>query len=99
MTTVFPEVIKPTCQTVIAERDSTTLFEGIVTESESIEMSIEEEIPEAVLSSTALTSHDWHKAQQADRDIKLIIETVEKGQKPDSSNVERNGVDTAYLTE
>ena len=99
MTTVFPEVIKPICQTVIAERDSTSLFEGIVTESENTEMSIEEDIPEEVLSSTALTSHDWHKAQQADRDIRFIIETLEKGQKPNSSSVERNGVDTAYLTE
>ena len=34
LTTVFPEVIKPVCQTVIAERDSISLFEGIVTESE-----------------------------------------------------------------
>ena len=99
VTTVFPEVIKPICQTVIAERDSTSLFEGIVTESENTEMGIEEDIPEEVLSSTALTSHDWHKAQQADRDIRFIIEALEKGQKPNSSSVERNGVDTAYLTE
>ena len=46
VTAAFPEVIKPICQTVIAERDSTSMFEGIVTESESIEMSIEVEIPE-----------------------------------------------------
>ena len=62
VTTVFPEVIKPICKTVIAERDSTSLFEGIVTESKNTEMSIEEDIPEEVLSSTAVTSHDWHNA-------------------------------------
>ena len=45
---MFPEVIKPICQTVIAERDNTSLFEGIVTESEKTEMSIEKDITEEV---------------------------------------------------
>ena len=78
MTTVFPEVTKPICQTVVAERDSTSLFEGVVTNSENTEMNIGDDIPKEVLSSTALTSHDWHKAQQTDRNIKFIIETAEK---------------------
>ena len=34
VTTVFPEMIKPVSQTVIAEHDNTSLFEGVVTESE-----------------------------------------------------------------
>ena len=43
-------------------------------------MNIEKDISEEVLSSTALTSHDWYMAQQADRDIKFISEALEKGQ-------------------
>ena len=88
ITTVFPEVIKPIYQTA-----------RIVTESEIIDMNIEEYIPKEVLSSKALTSQDWHKAQQADRDIRFISEALEKGQAPSSLSAERNGVDSAYLTE
>ena len=62
-------------------------------------MSIEEDISEEVLVSTALTSHDWHKAQVADRDIRFILEALEKEQKPSSLNAERNCVDTAFLPE
>ena len=69
ITTVFPDVIKPICQAVIAKWDNTSMFERIVTKSENIEMNIEEDIPKEVLFSTALTSLDRHKAQQADRDI------------------------------
>ena len=57
------------------------------------EMTINEDIPKEVLSSTALTSQDWHKAPQADRDIRFISEVTEKRQKHSSLNAERNGVD------
>ena len=46
---MFPKVIKPISQTVIAEHDNTVLFEGIATESENTDMSIDD-IPEEVLS-------------------------------------------------
>ena len=38
VTTVFPEVMKHICQTVIAESINASLFEGIITESENTEM-------------------------------------------------------------
>ena len=62
-------------------------------------MSIEKDIPEDVLSSTRLSSHDWHKAQQAERYIRFISKAKEKGQKSSSLSAERNGVETAFLPE
>ena len=59
---------------------NTSLFEGIDTESENTEMNIEKYIPKEILSSTALTSHDWHNAQEPDRDIRFISEALEKEQ-------------------
>ena len=63
------------------------------------EMTREEYIPEDVLSSTALTSNDWHKAQQADRDMGFISEVIEKGQKPSSLIAEQNDADTVFFPE
>ena len=57
---------------------NTSLFEGIVTESENTEMNKDEDILKEVLSSTALTSHDWYNAQESDGDIRFISEALEK---------------------
>ena len=61
-------------QTYLSIGDYSSLFEGVVTESENKEMKIEDDIPKEILSSTSLTSHDSHKAQEADRDIEFIME-------------------------
>ena len=68
---MFPDVIKPVCQTVIVELDNTPLFEGIVTEYSKTEMNIEEGIPKEILSSTALIAG-----------TRFISEALGKGEKP-----------------
>ena len=68
---MFPDVIKPICQTVIAELDNTSLFERIMTEYVKTEMNVKEGIPKEILSSTALIA-----------DIRFISEALEKGEKP-----------------
>ena len=62
-------------QTYLSDCDNSSLSEGVVTESMNKEMKIEDDIPKEVLSSTSLTSHDSHKAQGANRDIKVIMES------------------------
>ena len=45
-------------QTYLSIGDHSSLFEGVVTESENKEMKIEDDIPKEVLSRTSLTSYD-----------------------------------------
>ena len=71
VTTMFLDLIKPVCQTVIVELDNTSLLEGIVTQYVKTDMNIEEGIPKEILSSTALIA-----------DIRFMSEALEKGEKP-----------------
>ena len=43
---------------------------------------LEDGIPEEMLKETALTSQDWSKAQQSDRNLQFVIDRLIEGQRP-----------------
>ena len=74
--TIFPEVLKATCQAITLEQEHQP-FAGSLVESPEMIMAIEDErteIPLEVLKGTALTKQDWRKAQASDSSLNLIID-------------------------
>ena len=54
-------------------------------------------VPEYMISTTALTSQDWQKAQAADDNINFIVDAVLTGVKPTSVQVKEHKLDVGYL--
>ena len=93
--TVFPDVIKPICQTVVAEKDDVPFVESLsLTDTKA-----ESQISDDLLSGTALTSRDWKKAQATDVNLKFLLDNIHEGYKPSGQDAEKNGVDQAFLTD
>ena len=90
----FPEVLRAlseglsTSQVPIVH---TLSLQASATEEE------EEKIPEDLLQSTALTAHDWKKAQQKDRSISKIIRWIQDGLRPSAQLVETENIDQRFL--
>ena len=93
--TVFPDMIKPICQTVVAEKDDAPFVESL----SMTDPKAESQISDDLLSGTALTSRDWKKAQGTDINLKFLLDNICEGHKPSGQDAERNGVDQAFLTE
>ena len=94
-TTVFPEVLKAisNCITV----DTAPYAESLIQPDDNNET--EEEVPTVHLKGTSLSAKDWKKAQTADRNIRFIIDSMQKEQKPTATQVEGNGIDQRYMYE
>ena len=60
---------------------------------------VDENIPQEILQSTALSKQDWSKAQREDRNICLILDFIACGQLPDVKQVEALGLDKRYIKE
>ena len=48
-------------------------------------------------SGTALSSHDWQKAQADGQNINYIVDKLIAGQKPKTSDMERYNIDKGFL--
>ena len=57
----------------------------------------EDEVPEDILQSTALSAHDWKKAQQKDHSLSKIIRWIHDGLRPTAQLVETNNMDKRFL--
>ena len=98
-TTVFPDILKAICQTVVVQKDTEPLADSLVApdSAPTIDQSEEDNIPAELLSSTALTIRDWQKAQAADENISFLIDTVLSGNRPTLQQAKSRNVNTAYL--
>ena len=98
ITTVFPDIVKSICQTVIVEKEDAPFAESLIAPNALVttQQTPEENIPEQVLAS-ALKSTDWKKAQAADRNIKFIIDCILKNHQPTNNQARSHGVDIAFL--
>ena len=74
---IIPGVIKAVCQSVLVETEQCPLIESVALTAQHINS--QEDVPESLLQATALTDHDWHKAQQQDPTIKLAIQYLKSG--------------------
>ena len=97
-TTVFPEVLKSLCQVVVATQ-TVPLIDSLVSPATVPEKDEQEQdmIPDDLLSSTALNSQDWQKAQADDPNIRLVIDAVLEGIKPTPEQAEARNLDVGYL--
>ena len=93
----FPEVLKAIVNSVSIDVEDRPLAESLVTSKSSFSVPDDEEIPESLIHSTALSSYDWIKAQQNDPAISRIIETVKEGLKPTTKEAEKHNIDKRYL--
>ena len=96
---VFPDVLKAICNTVVIQRDTEPMVDSlappdIVSDIEKIGL---DNVPADMISTTALTSQDWQKAQAADDNINFIVDTVLAGVKPRSVQVKEHKLDVGYL--
>ena len=57
----------------------------------------EDEVPEDILQSTALSAHDWKKAQQKDHSLSKIIRWIHDGVRPTAQLVETENMDKRFL--
>ena len=86
-TTIFPDVLKAISFNLNVEE--IPIVETIIDpEDEEMVGGTDEEVTAEELSGTALSSHDWQKAQADDQNINYIIDKLIAGQKP--KNI-RNG--------
>ena len=71
----------------------------IIIDQEDEEMvgGTDEEVTAEELSGTALFSHDWQKAQADNQNINYIIDKLIAGQKPKTSEMERDNLDKRFL--
>ena len=65
-------------------------------EDEDIVGGTAEGVTVAELSGTTLSSHDWQKAQADDQNINYIIDKLIAGQKPKTSDMERDNSDKNF---
>ena len=59
----------------------------------------DEEVPQEILETTALTKQDWSRAQREDRSLSLIHDFMTSGQRPDAKQVEALKLDKRYMKE
>ena len=57
----------------------------------------EDEVPDDILQSTALSAHDWKKAQQTDHSLSKIIHWIHDGLRPTAQLVETDNIDKRFL--
>ena len=99
-TSVFPEVLKAICNTVVAqEADTEPLVDSLAPPdiTQDIGKDESENIQAETISHTALTSQDWQRAQAADDNINFVVDAVLTGVKPTTEQVKRNNIDAGYL--
>ena len=82
---IIPGVIKAVCQSVLVETEQCPLIESVALTTQHIDS--QEDVPESLLQATALTDHDWRKAQQQDPTIKLAIQHLKSGARKPASQV------------
>ena len=82
---IIPGVIKAVCQSVLVETEQYPLIESVALTVQHIDS--QEDVPESLLQATALTHHDWRKAQQQDPTIKLAIQYLKSGARKPASQV------------
>ena len=101
ITTVFPDVVKAICQTVLAERDESSFVTRQITTGtgDTTDNPTEDIIPDDVLAATALRSTDCHKAQSSDAHIKFVIDSLLNNNKPTTQQAKSKGVDSRYLAD
>ena len=93
---IIPGVIKAVCQSVLVETEQCPLIESVALTAQHIDS--QEDVPESLLQATALTDHDWRKAQQQDPTIKLAIQYLKSGvRKPASQILADPLYDARYL--
>ena len=100
-TTVFPDVLKAICQTVVVEKDKEPLVDSLVTPDTvpTIDQIEEDIVPDELLSATALTAQDWQNAQAADANISFVIDTVLAQSRPTVQQANSQNIDASYLTD
>ena len=100
-TTVFPDVLKAICQTVIVEEDKEPLVDSLVSPDTvpTIDQIEEDIVPDELLSATALTAQDWQNAQAADANISFVIDTVLAQSRPTVQQANSQNIDASYLTD
>ena len=100
-TTVFPDVLKTVCQSVVAEKDQSPLVETLVDVDDDLphDQMSEETIDQETLAGTALTSQDWRKAQASDPNICFVIDNLLTGRQPTTRQAEQQEVDLKYLSD
>ena len=94
----FPEILKAICQSVSANTEDHPYVDSIAMPI-SEDCPVDENIPEEILQSTALSKQDWSKGQREDRNICLILDFIACGQRPDVKQVEALGLDKWYIKE
>ena len=93
---IIPGVIKAVCQSVLVETEQCPLIESVALTTQHIDS--QEDVPESLLQATALTDHDWRKAQQQDPTIRLAIQHLKSGaRKPASQVLADSMYDVRYL--
>ena len=99
-TTVFPDVLKAICQTVVVEKDKEPLVDSLVTPDTvpTIDQIEEDIVPDELLSATALTAQDWQNAQAEDANISFVIDTVLAQSRPTVKQANSQNIDASYLT-
>ena len=95
VTTIFPDVLKDLCFSQSA-KEPIPLVDTLNTETGS-STNIEDGIPEEMLEGTALTSQDWSKAQQSDRNLQFVIDRLIEGQRPTIEQLKAQSIDKRYL--
>ena len=101
ITTVFPDVLKTVCQSVVVEKDERPLIESLVDIDDELphDQMSEDTIQDETLVGTALTSQDWRIAQAADPNICFVIDNLLIGIKPTAQEAEQQEIDRKYLSD
>ena len=73
------------------------LVDTLNTETSS-STNLEDDIPEEMLEGTALTSQDWSKAQQSDRNLQFVIDRLKEGQRPTIEQLKAQSIDNGTNT-
>ena len=81
-TTIFPEVLKVICHAMTTEQVPLSELLTNPEEDTASETDVDQDVSSEVLQGTALTTQDWHKAQSKDNNIRLVIDGLLEGQRP-----------------
>ena len=96
----FPEVLKAIAASVNASEQEVSFVHSLVLPDSSEEGErIEQEVPPELLSTTALKTNDWSKAQRQDRTISHLLEYMSLGYKPTARQIEIAKLDKRYFKE
>ena len=95
----FPEILKAISQSVNASVEEHPYIDSLTASTSEGNQAGDEDIPQELLRSTALSKQDWIKAQRDDREICLILDFIISGQRPDSKQAETQNLDKRYIKE